>query len=323
MQERNEGSVARAIATRTPAGLPHPDRTRDCASKEAVDAEAWVGRLCDACRVRNYSRRTETNYAAFVKKFLAHTVKQPAQITKEDVQTYLLQLRHEGNLAPRTVNLAAAAIQFFLREVVGLASAIEGIPRMKPGRSLPAVYALAEVERMLNATDNPKHRLLLMIVYGCGLRLEEATRLRPRDVQWQRGLLRIHGKGAKDRDVPLEPFVAEALRAHLAASPDLVYVFEGADPGQPYSRRTISKIYEHACANAGVPKRGGIHSLRHSFATHHLEQGTDLRHIQTVLGHANVKTTMIYTHVNSDALAKIRSPIANLKLTPSTPKRSA
>jgi integrase/recombinase XerD len=205
-------------------------------------------------------------------------------------------------------------VQFLYAQVLRTPQSVEHVARMKPGRQLPKVYALSDVERILNACRNPKHRALLMLIYGCGLRLSEAASLRPSDIDWPRGLVRIPGKGAKERDVMLDPLIREALRNHLAANPGTSWLFEGATPGEQYNVRTISKIYDQACAAAGVVRKGGIHSLRHSFATHLLEQGTDLRHIQTVLGHADVKTTMIYTHVSREAVSAIRSPIAGLHI---------
>jgi integrase/recombinase XerD len=145
--------------------------------------------------------------------------------------------------------------------------------------------------------------------------------IRTNDIDWDCEGSRIHGKGAKERDLPLDQCFANPLRKHLTSNPGLVYLFEGRKKGHPYPRRTLQKIYDNACAKAGIQRKGGIHSLRHTlrpgsaqaYATHLLEQGTSIVKIQALLGHADVKTKQIYTHVSKEELAKIRSPLASLK----------
>lgn len=213
---------------------------------------------------------------------------------------------------PHTINLAAAALMFFYIEVLKFKISVESIPRMKTGKDLPNVYSRAEVSKLLESTSNPKHKLILMLAYGCGLRLAEIVALKPTDIDWFREVIRIHGKGSKERDLPLDQCLQTPLKSHLAANQRLVYLFEGSEKGQSYPPRTIQKIYDNACEKSKIHRRGGIHTLRHSFATHLLEQGVDLRKIQVLLGHSSVKTTQIYTHVSREEIAKIRSPLASL-----------
>jgi integrase/recombinase XerD len=208
----------------------------------------------------------------------------------------------------------AAALSFFYRTVIKTPDAVELLPRMKPGKSLPKVYSSNDIEHLINHTDNPKHRLVLMLAYGCGLRLSEIQNLRPTDIDWGRSVISIKGKGSKERLVMLDPVLGRSLKLYLAGQPDCRYVFEGQTSGSPYPKRTIEKIYEKACRSAGIPRKGGIHSLRHTFATHLLEQGTGLRQIQEVLGHSSIKTTEIYTHVSTNEISKIKSPLSSLKL---------
>ena len=185
---------------------------------------------------------------------------------------------------------------------------------MKTGRPLPKVYSEQQVEQILKAPANLKHRLILMLAYGCGLRLEEVRTIRSGDFDFAKKLLRLRrGKGQKDRIVMLDPVITETVQAFLKHRPEgFLFTRNGSD--DLLDRRTISKIFDNACAKAGVPKLGGIHTLRHSFATHLLEHGTDLRYIQELLGHASSKTTEIYTHVSARVIGNIKSPISNQNL---------
>jgi integrase/recombinase XerD len=217
--------------------------------------------------------------------------------------------------SPRTVNLVTAAIQFFYLNVLKSRLPVEYLPRMKTGRPLPKVYSEKDIEKILSADMNPKHRLLLMIAYGCGARLSEIRYLKRDDIKIDRDLILIRqGKGKKDRIVMLDPIIKIEIERYLKMNLSTIYLFEGYSPGIPLTTMTISKIYHHACEKAGITCLGGIHTLRHSFATHLLEHGTDLRFIQELLGHSSSKTTEIYTHVSAKAIGKIRSPIAHLNL---------
>jgi site-specific recombinase XerD len=189
---------------------------------------------------------------------------------------------------------------------------IEKIPRMKAGKQLPKVYSKEDVRKILDAAANPKHKLVLMLAYGLGLRLKEITLIKPSDIGWEREIIRINGKGTKQRDLPLDPCIAKPLRSYLQDYPGQKYLFEGSVKSAPYPSRTIQKIYHNACEKAGIQLRGGIHSLRHSFATHLLEAGIDLRQIQFLLGHSSIKTTQVYTHVSREEIAKVRSPLASI-----------
>jgi integrase/recombinase XerD len=284
--------------------------TRDV-KKETL---AFLSKLDQQLKLRNYSRQTARIYISAVKGYLGFLQKEPSASDEAAITKYLLHLKDNRKFAPRTINLVAAAINFFYRDVLSLSPVFDRIPRMKPGKYLPKVYSAVDIEKMITAVSNSKHRLVLMLAYGCGLRLGEIQHLAPADFDWNRRVIRIRGKGAKDRQVMLDPMLAQAVKEHLAGNPARRYVFEGQTPGMPYPKRTIEKIYENACRAAGMARKGGIHSLRHTFATHLLEQGTGLRQIQEVLGHSSIKTTEIYTHVSNKEIANIRSPLANLHL---------
>jgi integrase/recombinase XerD len=277
-------------------------------------ARPLLDRLVRELKLRNYSHRTVRVYTSAVNAFLDYLDREPRDSDSKLIGDYLIHLKTSLGQAPRTVNLAAAAISFFYRTVMGLSGPVAPLPRMKPGKSLPKVYSVEDVERMINRTENHKHRLVLMLAYGCGLRLSEIQNLRPGDIDRERAVIRIKGKGSKDRQVMLDPVLGRALKQHLDGRHGCRFVFEGRNGGTPYPKRTIEKIYENACRSAGIQRKGGIHSLRHTFATHLLEQGTGLRHIQEVLGHSSIKTTEIYTHVSNKEISKIRSPLSSLNL---------
>jgi integrase/recombinase XerD len=289
---------------------PHPDGTIGV----HFNKELLIKRLTDELDVRNYSKRTVCTYTEAVRRYFDSLKKSPGNDDGQAIKTHLLSLKYSNGYAARTVNLAAAAISFFYREIIRESTPVDSLPRMKPGKSLPKVYSAEELERMIGVLENEKHRLVLFMAYGCGLRLSEIQNLKPKDIDWDRGVIRIKGKGAKDRQVMLDPCIAVFLKNYLSKRPNLVYLFEGQTAGSPYPKRTIEKIYDNACRAAGIARKGGIHSLRHTFATHLLEQGTGLRQIQELLGHSSIKTTEIYTHVSNKEISKIRSPLASLRI---------
>jgi integrase len=191
----------------------------------------------------------------------------------------------------------------------------EAAPVQRKQAPLPGVYSEEEIGKIIGAVENPKHRLILMIAYGYGLRLSEIRILKPEDISLDRRVLTVRqGKGKKDRILMIDEVFLPALEAYLKNGRGKVWLFEGPEPGYRLTARTISLIFEHACQKAGVRRHGGIHGLRHSFATHLMEHGTGLRSIQELLGQGSIKTTEIYTHISSAAISKIRSPLSNIKL---------
>lgn len=266
-------------------------------------------------KVKNYSIRTRRNYRDAVQRFCEDMNADPGSIGPDQVKQYLIHLREKRHFSPRTVNLWAAAINFFYRTVVTGSNPVASVPRMKVGRPLPDVYSEEEIGAILGAAGNPKHRLILMLAYGCGLRLGEIRSLTPEDISLDRRVLTVrHGKGNKDRRVMIDEVFLPALDAYLRNGRGKVWLFEGPSPGHRLTARTISLIFEHACQKAGIVRKSGIHGLRHSFATHLMEHGTGLRSIQELLGHSSNKTTEIYTHVSKSAIAKIRSPLSKIDL---------
>jgi len=184
---------------------------------------------------------------------------------------------------------------------------------MKTDKSFPRVHSAQNISALFKTPINPKHRLILMLTYGCGLRLGEVHNLMPQDIDLHRKVLWVRkGKGKKDRMVMLDETLLPYVVAWLKEGCGTRYLFEGYFAGKAISERTIGKIYTNACQKLGINNQGGIHSLRHSFSTHLLEQGVSLRYIQELLGHASSKTTEIYTHVAAHNISGIRSPISAL-----------
>jgi integrase/recombinase XerD len=295
-----------------PGGLEIPAQPDSSKERQCLKFDRM---LCTELKARNYSARTVKNYRAIVRHFLEWLTKDPSNGDIPEIKKFQIFLKDNRRYSPRTVNLATAAISFFYQKVLKFRMNTTELPRMKTGRALPKVYSVEDVCKIISAEENPKHRLILMFAYGCGMRLSELRFLKRENIELDRNVVNIlKGKGKKDRVVMLD----ETLKLHvlhfLKNGAGRIWLFEGNESGRTLSTRTIELIYEHACQKARVPRKGGIHTLRHSFATHLLEQGTDLRYIQELLGHSSSKTTEIYTHVSTLAISKIRSPLAKLGL---------
>ena len=266
------------------------------------------------CQLNNYSSATIKNYTASIKQYMEYLKRRPQLGDRKVIENYILSLKNDSKLKPRTINLSSSALQFFYKNVLEFSETFKKIPRMKPGLSLPKVYSLKQVQKLLNALDNEKHRLVLFLAYGCGLRCEEISKLSFDDIIWERNLLHVTGKGSKDRQIMLDKIVKKALKKYYNAHKKQKYLFINESTGKLLHKRTINKIYENACVKSKVKKISGIHTLRHSFATHMLELGVDLRKIQVLLGHSSIKTTQIYTHISTKEISKTKSPISELEI---------
>lgn len=262
---------------------------------------------------RNLSKKTLNNYLGAVSRFINRITVESSKDWYKAFKEHLVWLRDSQGLAPNTINTYAASISFFMEEVLEIQPGEDLLIRMKTGRTLPRVHSLQDITSIINAPSNAKHKLILMLVYGCGLRLGEVTVLKPEDIDLDRKVVWIRkAKGKKDRMVMLDDALAPYVSSWLKDGCGKNYLFEGYASGKSLSKRTVEKIYTYACEKEGIDPHGGIHSLRHSFATHLLEQGVDLRYIQALLGHASSKTTEIYTHVAAHKIVSIRSPISGL-----------
>ena len=271
--------------------------------------EYWSQKLHQAISARNYSQETLKNYNLALRAFMIYRPGPPRSWRQSDIRSFLAKLRKEGKSAS-TVNLYRDGLAFFCKHVMGSASCLEAIPRMKEAHSHPAVLNSQQIALVLAKTENPKHRLAISIAFGCGLRLAELAALKVQELDFGRSIVHIRkGKGGKDRIVMLPETLKQPLRDYLACYQPAQYLFESHRAGHPLHRRSYQLIFTQACRKAGLGKVGGIHSLRHSFATHLLENGTDLRFIQALLGHSSSKTTERYTHVAAHNIRRIVSPV--------------
>lgn len=234
-------------------------------------------------------------------------------LEKKHISSYLLWLIRKGIYSESRIHTAVNAIKFYFEKVLGKEKSFYDLPRPKKPEKLPSVLAEEEIVRLVKNTANPKHQALLMTAYAAGLRVSELVVLKLVDIDSKRMMIHIHGgKGKKDRMVPLSRRLLESLRAYVRAYRPTLYLFEGEKKGVPYSTRSAQEVLRQAKERAGIKKSGSIHSLRHSYATHLLECGTDIRYIQAFLGHKSVATTMIYTHVSQLKIESIQSPLDKL-----------
>jgi site-specific recombinase XerD len=264
--------------------------------------------------IRGYTDCTLKNYIDPVKNYLFWLEKTPDDQDDEHYKNYIVHLKCRG-LKASTINLNISAISFFYQNIVRSPFTETHRLRLKTGKSLPKVYNEDDIGKIISVVKNTKHKVVLMFAYGCGLRLNEIRNIQICDIDLVKSTIRIRGKGNKERivmiDNSIKPYIVSLLKEN--SSPEQ-WLFTSEYTGNQLSRRTIQKIHENSCEKSGVKRVGGIHSLRHSFATHLLEQGTDLRYIQVLLGHESSKTTELYTHVASHKITQIKSPIANINL---------
>lgn len=235
-------------------------------------------------------------------------------ISKDQFQSYLLWLVEKRNSSETALNTAINSIKFYLEHVLGRDKEFYDLPRPRMPKKLPDVLATEEMTKIIKSISNLKHRAIIMTAYSAGLRASEIVNLRIRNIDKWRMTIKVEcGKGKKDRYVPYSPVLQEVLREYYIKYRPVEYVFEGT-PGARYCVRTAQEILAAAKLKTKVTKQGGLHLLRHSFATHLLESGTDIRYIQELLGHDNIKTTLRYTHVTPKAIRKIESPLDKLRL---------
>jgi integrase/recombinase XerD len=283
-----------------------PANTETC----MLTADAVLRLLVEETGLRRYSPKTRKAYLHHARAFLRFAALPPDRLDGSHARAYLLTLSEDDAKSVAYHAQAASALGFLFDRVLRRPSARGQIRRPRKERKLPAVLAQEDALRLVEALENPKHRALLMLLYSAGLRVSEAVRLRPEDLDPGRMLIHVRGgKGRKDRYTLLSERALAALRAYAAEYQPNIWLFPGSRPSRHLDVRTAQRIVENARARAGVIGRASPHTLRHSFATHLLEAGTDLRYIQELLGHASTRTTEIYTHVSKRDLARIRSPL--------------
>ncbi len=273
----------------------------------------WSARLRAEIAARNYSKETFNNYDNAVRCYIKGHPGSPHLWKISELRAFLLSLKQDRGLNAATVNLYRDGLSFFCHNVVKSAIRLDTIPRLKENAKLPVVLDAKSIGKVIGEIKNPKHKLALSLAYGSGLRVSELAALKICDIDFNRSVIKIrNGKGGKDRVVLLPEILRKPIKDYLDHFGPKTFVFESPLSGKALTRRAFQMVFENACKKAGMIKFGGIHSLRHSFATHLLENGTDLRFIQALLGHSSSKTTERYTHVATHNLSKIVSPLDKL-----------
>jgi site-specific recombinase XerD len=262
--------------------------------------------------------KTQEAYVRAVRDLALYYGKGPDLITDDQIKDYLVHLAEGKKLARSSVNVAVNGMRAFYEWVLkrDCEHLKRTIPHCHKAIRRPRVYSIEELERLFTfGCVHPKHRAFLMTVYGGGLRLGEACRLKPSQIDSARMQIRIEdGKGHKDRYTVLSPRLLQELRDYYRMFRPKSWLFFGRDPNQPLPAATGQKIFYTAQERAGLPDRGGIHSLRHSFATHLLESSVEITIVQRLLGHTSLSTTSVYLHVRQERLAQIQSPLQLLQL---------
>ena len=280
---------------------------------QVVAVKAYVELL----RLKNYSANTLKTYKNWFIIFLNHFPdRKPSTITKYEIMDFLVHYRNSEKWSSTVQNQLINAIKFFYEQLLHQPQQVYDLPRAKKEFRLPAVFSEQELKRIIQSTENLKHRTILCLAYSAGLRVSELVNLKIRDIDTDRMVITLRAaKGKKDRQVMLSPVILELMRAYYIAEREKpkVWLFEGQYGGQ-YTTRSIEEVIKNSKKKAGVTKKGSIHALRHSFATHLMESGTDLMTIKDLLGHNSLSTTSIYTHVSKKHISKVQSPLDKLGL---------
>lgn len=271
-------------------------------------------RMTEDMVIRGYSEKTRHDYVRAVAEFTKFFGGPPDFAEAEDLRRYQLHLA-QGGASPAMMNAVVSALRFFFRVTLGKFGIGERMARVRGEDRLPVVLSPEEVALLLHCVRNFKHRLILSIAYGCGLRVSEIVNLKVSDIDSARMVIRVQqGKGRTDRYVMLAPDLLLLLRRWWRATRPKGWLFPGRDPGQPITTRQLDRICKAAASAAGLGKAVSMHTLRHSFATHLLERKTDIRVIQALLGHKKLDTTSRYTRVALKTLGAVESPLSLLQL---------
>ena len=278
-------------------------------------------RMIDDMTARRFKEKVQKDYVRHVRNFAAFLGRSPDTATSDDLRRFQLHMAQQ-QVSPSTINAAIAALRFFFIATLERPDLVRPLRIVTEPRKAPIVLSQEEVARLLQAAPSLKYKAALSVAYGAGLRVSEVAHLKVSDIDSQRMTLRVEqGKGQRDRDVMLSPQLLQLLREWWKAARPQVWLFPGQNPINPVTARQLNRAVTAAKDLAGISKRVSPHTLRHSFATHLLEQGVDIRVIQVLLGHAKLETTALYTRVAVNTVRDIKSPLDRLdiKLTKRTP----
>ena len=268
--------------------------------------------------LKAYSSSTQKTYLNEVQSFLQTIGKHAADtFSVQKIKDYLQYCFEKLHLSENTLHSRINSLKFYYEQVLNREKFFWEVPRPKKKNLLPKIFSQEEIAAIINSLNNKKHKAMLMLAYSAGLRVSEVVSLKTSDIDSSRMTIFIHeAKGKKDRMVALSPVLLVMLRAYAEEYRPKAngYLFEGSLKGTPYSNRSLQEVLQAAKKKAGVIRPGSVHSLRHSFATHLIERGTDVTMIQKLLGHNDLKTTLIYLHTSNKNLLKVMSPLDDLKL---------
>lgn len=279
-----------------------------------ADAIEHLAKFINFLKAKWYSKNTITTYADCLKTFfIFFNNKMVSEITNDDIIRFHNEYIINNNFSSSYQNQIVNAIKLFFKIIQETEIEITKIHRPKRQKVLPNVLSKEEVKAILNALNNIKHKTMLSLIYSCGLRSGELISLELTQIDSKRAIILVkQAKGRKDRIVPLSPKILELLREYYTIHKPKKFLFEGQNPGEPYNSRSLQQVIKNATMAAKINKPVTLHWLRHSYATHLLESGTDLRYIQELLGHSSSRTTEIYTHVSTNCIQKIKSPFDDL-----------
>jgi site-specific recombinase XerD len=279
-------------------------------------------RMLEELQRRNYSSKTIRLYLRHVAEFAKHFHRSPDQLGAEDIRQYQLFLIQQKKLAWSSYNQIVCALRFFYAKTLKRTFLLQEIPFPRMEQRLPTILSPEEVAKILTVPPHLKTRALLMTIYAAGLRRSEAAHLQVNDIDSARMTITVRqGKGQKDRLVMLSPVLLQILRQYWRHNKPKQWLFPGENPDQPISDNDVFAVFQNAVRRAGITKKVSPHSLRHSFATHLLESGTNLRTIQILLGHRSLKTTARYLHVSQQHVRATASPLDGLNLTEEPSKK--
>lgn len=274
---------------------------------EVFIPEAYINLL----NQKRYSENTKSIYKSYFRDFIRYFVgRKLSEISKDEINRYILKLIKEKNISPSQQNQRINAIKFYYEKILSREKEYYDIERPRKEKTLPSVLSKIEIAKIIRSISNLKHKCIISILYSGGLRRSEVLNLTPEDIDSERMLIKVRaGKGKKDRYTLLSQKLLTLLQEYLLKYRPEEWLFEGKSIHGQYSATSIAKILHHAAAKASIKKKVTPHMLRHSFATHLLEQGIDIRYIQELLGHSSSKTTEIYTHVSNKKLGLIKNPL--------------
>jgi len=272
-------------------------------------------RMIDDMTARRFGEHAQRDYVRAVKNFTVFLGRSPDKASAEDLRRYQLHLAKQ-HISPATINQTCTALWFFFKITLEKPDLVRHLAPVQQPRKMPIVLSQDEVARLIEAAPSLKYKAALSVAYGAGLRVSEVAHLKVPDIDSGRMTLRVErGKGQRERYVMLSPQLLELLRAWWHAARPPVWLFPGQNPINPVTERQINRAMQAAATAAGIAKRVSPHTLRHSFATHLLEQGADIRVIQVLLGHAKLETTALYTRVAVSTIRDVESPLERLGLT--------